>query len=111
MNDVFPEPIRNLPEADMPMKGVKAYLSQAEGHQIIFMQFECDEEMAEHSHAAQADFVLTGRIDLVIDGHPQTYLKGDQYYIPEGVRHSGKIHAGYAQVVFFSEPGRYSVKK
>jgi len=111
MNDIFPEPIRNLPEADMPLAGVKAYLSQAERHQIIFMQFEGDEEMAEHSHAAQVGFVLAGRIDLVIDGEPQTYLKGDQYYIPEDTRHSGKIHAGYAQVVFFSEPDRYSVKK
>lgn len=110
MDDFFPEPIRQLPEAAMPLKGVKAYLSQAEQHQIIFMQFDCDEDMAEHAHAAQVGFVLAGRIDLTIAGKYCTYSKGDHYYIPEGIPHSGKIHAGYAQIVFFSEPARYAAK-
>ena len=30
MNTIFPEPIRKLPEADIPLEGLKAYLSQAE---------------------------------------------------------------------------------
>jgi hypothetical protein len=38
MTEVFPEPIRNLPEADIPLSGIKAYLSQAENHQITFME-------------------------------------------------------------------------
>ena len=41
----FPPPIKNLPEADIPIEGVKAYLSQAEGHQILFMEFEKDVEL------------------------------------------------------------------
>jgi hypothetical protein len=28
MNEIFPEPISKLPQADMPFEGVKAYLSQ-----------------------------------------------------------------------------------
>jgi quercetin dioxygenase-like cupin family protein len=111
MKDIFPEPITKLPEADMPLKGVRAYLSQADRHQVIFMQFDCDDEMAEHAHAAQVGFVLEGKIDLVIDGTLYTYRKGDRYYIPEGVRHSGKIYAGYAQVAYFDAPDRYAVKK
>ena len=107
MNEIFPEPIRDLPEAVMPLKGVKAYLSQGDGHQIIFMQFDGDEDMAEHSHAAQVGFVLEGRIDLVIEGAFHTYTKGDRYYIPAGVKHSGRIHAGFSQVVFFDAPDRY----
>jgi Protein of unknown function (DUF3795) len=39
MAEIFPEPIRYLPEADIPMKEVRAYLSQSRGHQILFMQF------------------------------------------------------------------------
>ncbi|MBI4684657.1 MAG: hypothetical protein HY755_05620 [Nitrospirae bacterium] len=27
MNEIFPEPIRNLPVANIPLKGIKAYLS------------------------------------------------------------------------------------
>jgi len=34
MNKVFPEPIRNLPEANIPLEGLTAYLSQSEKHQI-----------------------------------------------------------------------------
>ncbi|WP_419316292.1 hypothetical protein [Candidatus Acidulodesulfobacterium sp. H_13] len=34
----FPEIIKNLPEADIPIEGVKAYISQADSHQILFME-------------------------------------------------------------------------
>lgn len=34
MTEIFPDPIRNLPEADIPLEGIKAYLSQSETHQI-----------------------------------------------------------------------------
>jgi quercetin dioxygenase-like cupin family protein len=110
MTEIFPEPIRNLPEADIPLKGVRAYLSQSANHQIIFMEFGEDVELPEHSHAAQVGIVLEGKIDLVIGGEKRTYIKGDRYYIPEGVKHSGKIHAGYADVTFFNEPSRYRTR-
>ena len=111
MPNIFPEPIQKLPKADIPLEGLKAYLSQADNHQIIFMEFEKDMELAEHAHAGQFGVVLEGRIDLVIDGENHTFIKGDQYFIPEGVTHSGKIHAGYADISFFDEPGRYPAKK
>ncbi|HPC03077.1 MAG TPA: cupin domain-containing protein [Syntrophales bacterium] len=108
--EIFPEPVTALPEADIPLKGVKAYLSQADRHQIIFMTFEEDVDLPEHSHAAQAGFVLEGKIEMVLDGERKTFTKGDRYYIPAGMRHSGKIFAGYADITFFDEPGRYGVK-
>jgi len=111
MEPVFPEPIRKLPEADIPLKGVKAYLSQADSHQIIFMEFEEDVDLPEHAHAAQVGIVLEGRIDLTIGGERRTFTKGDRYSIPAGVKHSGKIHGGYADVTFFDEPRRYAIKK
>lgn len=110
MPEIFPEPIRNLPQADVSLHGVRAYLSQAEGHQIVFMEFEKDVELPEHSHAAQVGFVLEGKIDLVIDGHKHTFGKGDHYYIPAGVKHSGKIYSGYADITFFDEAHRYRAK-
>ena len=111
MKNIFPKPIRNLPEADIPLDGISAYLSQAIDHQLIFMQFEKDVDLPEHSHAAQVGFVLSGRIELTINGATREYSKGDIYYIPENVKHSGKIHAGYADITFFNEPDRYKVKK
>ncbi|BCS94967.1 hypothetical protein DSLASN_05990 [Desulfoluna limicola] len=110
MNHIFPEAIRNLPEADIPLDGITAYLSQADTHQILFMQFEKDIELPEHAHEAQMGIVLEGKIELIIDGEEKSFTKGDRYYIPEGIPHSGKIHAGYADMTFFNEADRYTTK-
>ncbi len=111
MGTIFPEPILKFPKADIPIKGCSAYLSQSEGHQIIFMEFSEDADLSEHSHAAQIGFVLEGKIDLVINGAKHTYTKGDRYFIPEGVKHSGRIYAGYADITLFAQSDRYGVKK
>ena len=108
---VFPEPIRRLPEADIPLNGIKAYLSQGESHQIIFMEFSEDVELPEHSHEGQWGIVLEGKIELAIDGIKQIFTKGDRYFIPEGVIHSGKIYAGYADITYFDQKSRYKVKE
>jgi quercetin dioxygenase-like cupin family protein len=110
MSKIFPEPIENLPEADVPIKGVKAYLSQSENHQIIFMEFSEDVEVPEHAHESQWGIVLEGTIDLAIDGVQKTYSKGDRYFIPKGIKHSAKIHAGYADITFFNQETRYQAK-
>ena len=110
MSKIFPESITNLPEADIPIEGVKAYLSQSETHQIFFLEFEKDADLQEHAHEAQVGFVLEGKIELVIDGVKQSYTKGDRYWIPRNVPHSGKIYAGYADITFFDEVNRYSEK-
>lgn len=106
----FPEPIMNLPEADIPLNGVKAYLSQAENHQIIFMEFSEDVDLPEHEHESQWGVVLEGRIDLVINGVQHCYKKGDRYFIPSGVKHSGNIFAGYADMTYFNQKDRYKIK-
>ena len=108
MGSIFPEAIRSLPEADIPLKGVTAFLSQANDHQILFMEFSEDTYLAEHVHSAQMGIVLEGKIDLKIGGEQKSFTKGERYYIPEGIKHSGKIHAGYADITFFAEPNRYS---
>jgi len=36
MSSIFPEPILDLPEAEISLKGVKAHLFQGENNQIIF---------------------------------------------------------------------------
>ncbi len=110
MSYTFPEPIRDLSEADIPLDGVTAYLSQSDTHQILFMEFEKDADLPEHAHSSQMGIVLEGKIELVIDGEKQCFTKGDKYYIPEGVKHSSKIYAGYADISFFNEPNRYSPK-
>jgi len=110
MSWIFPEPIESLPKADIPLDGVTAYVSQSDTHQILFMKFAKDVNLPEHFHEAQIGFVLEGKIDLIINGEAHRFTKGDRYYIPAGVKHSGKIYAGYADITFFNEPKRYSAK-
>ncbi|MEL7657109.1 MAG: cupin domain-containing protein [Bacillota bacterium] len=110
MQSLFPEPILNLPEADIPLKGLRAYLSQGSDHQILFMSFSEDVDLPEHSHEAQWGIVLEGKIEMTIDGIKNIYQKGDRYYIPKNVKHSGKIYAGYADMTYFNERERYHQK-
>lgn len=110
MTEIFPEPIRNLPQADIPFDGITAYLSQADNHQILFMEFAKDAEVPEHSHEAQWGVVLEGKTDLTIDGVERTCSKGDRMFIPKGAKHSARIYAGYADISFFNQKDRYKVR-
>lgn len=107
---VFPGPIRQMPEADIPLAGAWAALFQGDEAQGLFMQFDEDVELPEHSHGWQWGIVLEGRVDLVIEGAPHSFTRGDRYFIPAGVRHSGKIFAGYADITFFGQKDRYRMK-
>jgi len=110
MSTIFPAPVQQLPQADIPIQGVTAYLSQAETHQIIFMEFSQDVELGEHAHESQWGVVLEGRIDMTINGVEKTYIKGDRYFIPKGIKHSAKIYAGYADITYFDQKDRYPKK-
>ena len=110
MSSIFPEPILDFPEADLPLEGAKAYLSQGEKHQIIFMEFEKDAEVPEHSHESQWEIVLEGKVDYWEDGVKYSYRKGDRFFIPRGKKHSAKVYAGYASIAFFNQKERYKKK-
>ncbi len=110
MSSIFPESITILPKADVPFKGCTAYLSQGVDHQIVFWEFSEDIEFPEHAHEAQWGVVINGKIDIIMEDEKSAHTKGDCYYIPAGVKHSGKIYAGYADVTFFAQKDRYEVK-
>lgn len=106
----FPEVIKALPKVNIGLEGADLRLSQADGHQILFMEFSKDVELPEHSHEAQWGIVLKGQIELVIAGKTHHFEKGDSYFIPAGVLHSARIFAGYADVTFFDAPNRYTAE-
>lgn len=105
--EVFPDLITRLPRADVPIKGVTAYLLQGKDRQVLFMAFKRDARVPPHAHGAQWGVVLEGRIDLTVGGAERTYGKGDSYFIPAGTEHSSVIHAGYADVTVFADRDRY----
>ncbi|MBW1741113.1 MAG: cupin domain-containing protein [Deltaproteobacteria bacterium] len=106
----FPEIITSLPNADIPIKGLGSYLFQGENQQILFMEFENDAEVPEHSHEAQWGVVLAGEIELFIDDEKFTFRKGDTYFIPAGAKHSAKIKAGYKDLTLFNQKDRYKIR-
>ena len=110
MPDTFPLPITNLPEADIPIKGLKAYISQADNPQIVFMEFAEETLVPEHSHEAQWGVVLDGEIELTIDSKECIFTKGDTYFIPKDVKHSARIGKGYKDLTLFDQEDRYRAK-
>jgi quercetin dioxygenase-like cupin family protein len=110
MTNIFPEPILKLPKADIPIEGINAYLSQGNNYQIIFMEFEKDAIIPEHSHESQWEVVLEGNVDYWEDGIKHSYCKGDRFFVQKGKKHSAKVYAGYSSIVFFNQKERYKQK-
>jgi quercetin dioxygenase-like cupin family protein len=106
----FHKIIQSLPQADVPIKGATVYLSQGADHQVAFMEFTEDVDVPEHTHADQWETVIAGRVDLTINGVKNTFNKGENFYIPEGVKHSARIYAGFASIAFFNQKDRYKLK-
>ena len=103
----FPEIIASLPPAELPIAGVSSYLFQGERQQFIFMTFDKDVAVPEHSHEAQWGVVLDGRLELTIGGEQRVLTKGDTYFIPKDVPHSAKIERGYKDLTLFNQKDRY----
>jgi quercetin dioxygenase-like cupin family protein len=108
--DLFPHIITSLPEAEIPLQGLEAHLFQGENQQILFMAFDEDADVPEHSHEAQWGVVLDGHIELTVDGRKHSLTKGDTYFIPKGVDHSARIKKGYKDLTLFDQKDRYKVK-
>ncbi len=103
----FPALITNLPQAVIPLEGVRSYLVQGPDQQMIFMEFDQDVDVAEHHHQAQWGVVLEGQMELTIEGTTSTLRKGECYSIPKGAVHSAKIYAGYKDLTLFDQRDRY----
>ncbi|MBA3015463.1 MAG: cupin domain-containing protein [Proteobacteria bacterium] len=108
--EFFPEIISKLPPADIPINGLSSHILQGSDQQILFMEFEYDIEIPEHSHEAQWGAVLSGEIELTIDGQTRNFKKGDTYFIPATTTHSAKIKAGYKDITLFNQKDRYKKK-
>ena len=105
----FPEFIRRLPDIDIPLAGVTGQLLQGDKQQVVFLEASEDTPVPEHSHRAQWELVIAGKVDLTIRGEKRTYRAGDSFYIPEGIPHSALVYAGFRSVIFFDQTDRYRV--
>lgn len=108
--NIFPEIINRHPNANIPIDGLVSKLIQAGDQQFVFMEFDEDTVVAEHSHNAQWGVVLAGEMELSIEGVPRILRKGDSYSIEKDQIHSAKIKKGYRDLTLFDQKDRYKVK-
>ena len=108
---IFPDIINSHPQADIPVDGLQSRLIQAGDQQIIFMEFDEDFEIPDHTHEAQWGVVLEGEMEITIDGEVKPLKKGDSYFIPKDVVHSARIKKGYKDLTLFDQKDRYQPKK
>ena len=111
MQSIFPKPILALSQAEVNLDGARLYLVNGENEQVVFMEFEKDVEIPQHSHDSQWEIVLEGKVDYFEDGIKYTFKKGDRFFIPKGKLHSAKVYAGYNSIAFFNQKERYKKKQ
>ncbi len=107
----FPDFVRNLPEADLPFKGLRGWLLQSEGGQVLFLETDVDVAVTEHSHGDQWGIVVDGEMELTIGAETAIYRRGDSYCIPAGVKHGARLSAGFKVLDYFKDRDRYQVRK
>ena len=106
----FPDCIKDLPKAKIPLEGVQARIAQGESFQVGFFEIEPVGVVPPHSHGAQYGFVIEGEVLLTIGDNTKLYKQGDSYYIPAGVIHSAEFKTFCKIMDFFAEPARYETE-
>ena len=114
MNNIkfpYPEMIKNMPEIDIPLEGIRGWLLQGNNKQVVFFEIETSEDLPPHSHCHQWGIMVDGEMELTIDGEAKIYRKGDQYFIPAETVHSARFLTKVYVIDVFDDPGRYKIKK
>ena len=106
----FPDLIKNLPEAEIPVAGVRGWLLQGDDTQAVFFEIESTAQVPPHAHCAQWGIVVDGEMDLTIGDDTRTYGKGDSYFIPEGVVHAARFRSRVLVIDLFAAADRYRAK-
>ena len=111
MENPYPEMIKNLPEIDIALDGVRGWLMRDDKISVVFFELEPIGKIPDHSHCAQWGMVLEGEMKLTINNETKIYRNGDRYLIPEGVIHSAEFLTKCYVIDFFADPNRYKKKK
>ena len=107
----FPEVIKLLPEADIQLKGVRAWVLQGDNQQLVFFEMEPSAQVPEHSHDyPQWGILIDGEAELTIEGKAKICKKGDEYLIPAHAKHRARFFRQSRVVDFFSERNRYKTR-
>lgn len=107
----YAELITSLPEIDIPVPGIRAWLSQGPDHQVAFFDIDTEEEIPLHHHGEQWGIVVEGEMELTIGGVKRRYGPGDSYHIPAGVEHGARFLSRVRVIDVFADRDRYSARE
>jgi quercetin dioxygenase-like cupin family protein len=107
----LPAFLTNGPEIVLPVAGARGWLVEGGQRQVVLVEFAKDAEVPTHSHAAQWEIALAGRVELHRAGATEHYEAGAHFFVPAGQPHAATVHAGYRALIVFDEPDRYTLKR
>ena len=104
--------MRRFPAIDLPVSDdiVSTNVIRSEDGLAVFFTFHKAFDLPAHAHKGQWGTVLSGEIELTIEGKTRTYRPGEAYAIPSGAVHSARIAAGTVVLDVFEEPDRYPLR-
>jgi quercetin dioxygenase-like cupin family protein len=108
--NAYPEMITRLAQANIPLDGVRGWISQAVDHQVVFFDIDPIGVVPPHSHGEQWGIVVEGEMELTIGDETRRYGPGDSYHIPAGVPHGAKFLSHFRAIDVFADANRYQAK-
>jgi quercetin dioxygenase-like cupin family protein len=108
---IYPDFVRNLPEVDMPIEGIRAWLLEDGSCQMVLFDIQQTAVVPPHKHCAQWGVMLEGEMDLTIDGVTRRVIKGDRYFIPADTVHSAIFRTRVNVIDLFDAGDRYKSKQ
>ena len=106
----FPQWMEAFPEADTPFSDLDGRLLASPQGQAVFFRAGKDFEVPPHAHGAQWGIVVSGNLELTVEGETRTYRPGDTYSIGAGETHGARLGAGTSVIDVFQDPDRYGAK-
>jgi quercetin dioxygenase-like cupin family protein len=109
----YPDFIEAAPALDVPIPAdvVRTHAFRSPDGLVVMFDFLQDFTLPPHSHKAQWGTVISGTVEITIDGVARTYRPGESYYIPAGVVHGVRLTAGTKAIDVFEEPDRYPLTR
>jgi quercetin dioxygenase-like cupin family protein len=106
----FTELITGLPEADIGLPGVRAWILGGQGRQVAFFEIEPIGAIPEHAHEEQWGVVVEGEMDFTVGGVTRRLRAGDSYHVPAGAPHSANFLTRFRAIDVFATERRYRAK-
>ena len=107
----YPDFVRNLPEVDVPVEGVRGWLLEDGTCQMVLFDIQPTAVVPEHKHCAQWGIMLEGEMDLTIAGVTRRVTTGDRYFIPANTMHSATFRTRVNVIDVFDAGDRYKKKR